>query len=350
MLRDAARAKVVASRLRGAYAKSAMSRWLISRLARHSQELFRLAAPVAVSRAGVLMLTTVDIAMLGRYSADAVGYYTLGTSPFIILLVIGIGLMQGVLVATAHHRGAERWAETGQVWRRGLPYAVLIGAIGFALTTQGAPYFALTGQAPALIEASASVTFWQGVGLIPMMLYITTAFFLEGIGRPGPVWIAIWTANLINLPLNWWLIYGGFGVEALGADGAAIATTIARVFMAAALLARERTDEGQHVRLSMLDALIAFVWPEGMAYKTFVSPEFEKMKPVARRDLVFETQDGYMIASTVAHREWQGFCRAAEQPAWLEDPRFQDAAGLVANAGERLEMMAEVLLKFVMMA
>lgn len=236
MLRDAARAKVVASRLRGAYAKSAMSRWLISRLARHSQELFRLAAPVAVSRAGVLMLTTVDIAMLGRYSADAVGYYTLGTSPFIILLVIGIGLMQGVLVATAHHRGAERWAETGQVWRRGLPYAVLIGAIGFALTTQGAPYFALTGQAPALIEASASVTFWQGVGLIPMMLYITTAFFLEGIGRPGPVWIAIWTANLINLPLNWWLIYGGFGVEALGADGAAIATTIARVFMAAALL------------------------------------------------------------------------------------------------------------------
>ena len=111
----------------------------------------------------------------------------------------------------------------------------------------------------------------------------------------------------------------------------------------AALLARERTGEGQHVRLSMLDALIAFVWPEGMAYNTFVSPEFSTLKPVARRDLVFETADGYMIASTVAHREWQGFCRAAEKPEWLEDPRFQDAAGLVANAGERLEMMAEIL-------
>ncbi|MCR9221478.1 MAG: MATE family efflux transporter [Alphaproteobacteria bacterium] len=213
-----------------------MSRWLLSRVARHTHELFRLASPVAFSRAGVLMLTTVDIAMLGRVSAEAVGYYTLGTSPFIILLVIGIGLQQGVLVATSHHRGAERWGETGQVWRRGLPYAVLCGVVGALLCTQGSAYFALTGQSDDLIAPSAAVTFWQGVGLVPMMLYIATAFFLEGIGRPGPVWAVIWAANLVNLPLNWWLIYGGFGVPPLGAEGAAIATTIARFAMAGALM------------------------------------------------------------------------------------------------------------------
>ena len=48
----------------------------------------------------------------------------------------------------------------------------------------------------------------------------------------------------------------------------------------AALLSRERTGEGQHVRLSMLDAVIAFVWPEGMAYHTFVSPELPKRAPL----------------------------------------------------------------------
>jgi crotonobetainyl-CoA:carnitine CoA-transferase CaiB-like acyl-CoA transferase len=111
----------------------------------------------------------------------------------------------------------------------------------------------------------------------------------------------------------------------------------------AALLARERTGQGQHVRLSMLDAVLAFVWPEGMAYNTFVSPEAPRTPPVARRDLVYDTSDGYVIASTVAHREWVGFCRAAEKTEWLEDPRFQDAAGLVAHAGERLEMMADVI-------
>jgi len=112
----------------------------------------------------------------------------------------------------------------------------------------------------------------------------------------------------------------------------------------AALFARERSGRGQHLRVSMLDAVIAFMWPEGMAYHTFVGEGRPQPKPVDRRDLVFETRDGHMVVSTVALREFQGFARAAGRPEWLADPRFQDAAGLVANARERLELMAEVLL------
>ncbi len=111
----------------------------------------------------------------------------------------------------------------------------------------------------------------------------------------------------------------------------------------AALLARERTGEGQHVRISMLDAVISFMWPEGMAYHTFVSEHLPRLQPVARRDLVYETVDGYVIVSTVSPREWQGFCRGVERPELLEDPRFEDAAGLVKNAKERLDLMAEIL-------
>jgi crotonobetainyl-CoA:carnitine CoA-transferase CaiB-like acyl-CoA transferase len=113
----------------------------------------------------------------------------------------------------------------------------------------------------------------------------------------------------------------------------------------AALLARERTGKGQHVRLSMLDAVLAFVWPEGMAYHTFVSPDLKKPKQVARRDLVYETSDGYVVVSTVAHREFQGFCRAAGRNDLLEDPRFTTTAGLVAHAKERLDLMAEIILE-----
>ncbi len=111
----------------------------------------------------------------------------------------------------------------------------------------------------------------------------------------------------------------------------------------AALFARERTGKGQHLRLAMLDATLAFTWPEGMLYHTFQSEAARKMKPVARRDLVFETTDGHIIASTVAFKEWEAFCKAVEHPEWLEDERFQSAAAIVVNSQARLSLMADVL-------
>jgi crotonobetainyl-CoA:carnitine CoA-transferase CaiB-like acyl-CoA transferase len=111
----------------------------------------------------------------------------------------------------------------------------------------------------------------------------------------------------------------------------------------AALLARERTGEGQHVRLAMLDAVVAFHWPEAMVRHTFVGDDMAPTRPPDTRDLVFETADGFMTAGAVAMREWQAFCNAVERPEWLADPRFQSTAGLVKHADARLELMASVL-------
>ncbi len=111
----------------------------------------------------------------------------------------------------------------------------------------------------------------------------------------------------------------------------------------AALLARERTGKGQHLRLAMLDALIAFMWPEGMARYTYTGADLAGSRPPDTRDLVFETADGFMTAGTVALREWQAFCRAVGREGWLRDPRFATTAGLVKHADARLGLMAEVL-------
>jgi hypothetical protein len=94
----------------------------------------------------------------------------------------------------------------------------------------------------------------------------------------------------------------------------------------AALLARERTGEGQHVRLSMIDAMVALAWPEGMAGLTFVEGEKEIPRNALAQDLVYETADGWMTAGAVSDSEWQGLARALEHPEWLEDDRC-DAGG-----------------------
>lgn len=112
--------------------------------------------------------------------------------------------------------------------------------------------------------------------------------------------------------------------------------------MTAALLARERTGEGQHVRLAMLDAVVSFLWPEAMAAHTFISTKDVVTRPQVR-DLVFETTDGYITVGVVSDAEWIGLTKALEHPEWLDDARFKTPAGRVKYADVRLEMTAEVL-------
>ncbi|RED46216.1 MATE family efflux transporter [Aestuariispira insulae] len=206
------------------------------RVARHVAELMRLAMPVIVSRAGLLLLAAADMVMLGRLGAQDVAVYTLGTSPFVVLLVIGIGLMFGTMVSTSHAHGEGKLAEVGPVWKRSLPYALLIGLVMLGLSQFGDAYFEATRPAEDLRAGSARIMALQGIGLLPSILFVTTSFFLEGLGRPYPVLVTIGLANLVNIALNAVLIYGLFGTDALGAEGAALATVTARSFMALTLI------------------------------------------------------------------------------------------------------------------
>ena len=113
--------------------------------------------------------------------------------------------------------------------------------------------------------------------------------------------------------------------------------------MTAALLARERTGTGQHVRLAMLDAVVSFLWPEGMAYHTFVRNGEAVSRPPDTRDLIFETADGYITAGAMSDKEWAGMVRALDKPEWLEDERFRTPAGRMKHADARLDMTAEVM-------
>ena len=208
----------------------------VQRARRHLGELMRLALPVIASRAGLLLLAAVDTAMLGHVGANEVAIYTLGTSPFVVLLVIGIGLMFGTMVATSHAHGEGRLDQVGPVWKRSLPYALLIGLIMLGLCQFGEAYFQATKPAEDLIEGSARIMALQGLGLLPSVLFVTTSFFLEGLGRPYPVLVVIGLANLVNIGLNMVMIHGLAGFAPLGAEGAVLATVIARTVMAMALI------------------------------------------------------------------------------------------------------------------
>jgi crotonobetainyl-CoA:carnitine CoA-transferase CaiB-like acyl-CoA transferase len=110
----------------------------------------------------------------------------------------------------------------------------------------------------------------------------------------------------------------------------------------AALVARARTGEGQHIRLSMLDAMIAFLWPEAMAQYTVVGRE-NAPQPAARPDLIFKTLDGYITVGSLSDSEWRGLCGVIARPEWIEDPRFRTPSARSINAAERLTLVGEIL-------
>ena len=113
--------------------------------------------------------------------------------------------------------------------------------------------------------------------------------------------------------------------------------------MTAALYRRLRDGEGYHVRLAMLDAVVAFHWPEGMAGWTLLDSKRPTHPWTSRRDLIFEVDDGYLTVGAVSDTEWQALARAVGHQEWIEDPRFRTPAARIRNADVRLELTAEAL-------
>jgi crotonobetainyl-CoA:carnitine CoA-transferase CaiB-like acyl-CoA transferase len=112
----------------------------------------------------------------------------------------------------------------------------------------------------------------------------------------------------------------------------------------AALLSRERTGKGQHVRLSMLDAIIAFLWSSDMGSQTFVGQDIPQQEAASFIDLIYETATTPISAAVQTNREWTALTRALDKPEWLEDSRFKSPALRQRHINGRLVMTQEALL------
>ena len=91
--------------------------------------------------------------------------------------------------------------------------------------------------------------------------------------------------------------------------------TIAQA-VSAALFARERTGKGQHIRLSMLDAVVHFLWSSDMGGHTFVGDELETETAQSFIDLIYETSDGYISVAAFRRVDWEKLADAVGHPEW----------------------------------
>jgi MATE family multidrug resistance protein len=194
---------------------------------------WRLALPVMGARAGMLTMVTVDTIMCGRLGGAPLAFYAIATAPFVIAMLVGLGLLSGTIVLVAQAHGAGDGTRCGLIWRASLVNAVLIGTVALLLLWRAEPLLASLGQAPEVARGGAPVIQALALGMPGLMIFNATVMLLEGLGRPRPGMLVMLGANLVNLALNLLLMHGPW---ALGATGAALATTLTRWGMAAAIV------------------------------------------------------------------------------------------------------------------
>lgn len=200
-------------------------------------ETARLAGPVIVARSGGLILIAVDTAMTGRAGADELAYLAIGLAPQVVLFVVCIGLLAGTAVLSAQADGAGARHDCGAIWRLAMLHALVLGMIAGLFCLGGERFLLATGQEPALARGGGEVMAMFAWGMPGIMLGISTSFFLEGIRRPKAGMVVMLSANVVNAALNWIFIFGNLGAPAMGAEGAALATSASRCGIAAALIA-----------------------------------------------------------------------------------------------------------------
>ena len=198
--------------------------------------MITLAVPVVLSELGWMAQGVVDNIMVGKLGPAAIGAVALGNAVYYTPSLFGIGLLLGLdtLVSQAYgrkdHDDCHRWLAQG-VYLACIvtpPLMVLLAALSYGFTR-----FGVIPEVAVLSGGYLRILNW---GTLPLLLYGGTRRYLQGVGQVRVITATYVLANLLNWFGNWVLIYGKFGMPALGVNGSAISTCISRIAMAAALL------------------------------------------------------------------------------------------------------------------
>jgi len=204
---------------------------------RDLDQLLKLSGPVVLARLGIMTMGLTDAIVVGRFSAEQLGFHALAWAPTSVVLTMAIGLLSGIQVMTARAIGEGRPEEAGAVLRRGVTYGLWIGlASMIVLAVLGPPMLKALGLEPKLAQGAGRAALVFSLSLPTYVIACAASFWLEALAKPTPAMLIMWAANVVNLVLLVLLAPGTAGLPALGAVGAAWSTFGARAFLMSGLL------------------------------------------------------------------------------------------------------------------
>ncbi|MCC2591654.1 MATE family efflux transporter [Chryseobacterium sp. MFBS3-17] len=198
----------------------------------YTKEALTLAVPVMLTQLGQVSVQLFDNIIVGNLlGADALAAVSLGNAVFISVFIFGLGISFAIppLVSEAHAQGKHQ--RINAVFRHGFVLNMVVGFLLMLLLLGFVPILPHLNQPAEIIPDTQNFLTIMAFSILPFMAFQTLREVSEGLGYTIGVTVATILANIINIALNYVLIKGMFGLPAMGVQGSATATLIARIFM-----------------------------------------------------------------------------------------------------------------------
>jgi len=195
------------------------------------KENLKLALPIMAGQLGQITVNLVDNIMVGKLGTTSLAAISLSISIFVIFMVIGFGISFGLppLVSKAH--GANKSAAISQYVKHSFVINLVFAFVTILCISLSVPLLSYLGQDSAVVEEAKPylvITAWT---MLPLMIFQTFRTYSDGMSETLPSMIAIIVGNVANIILNYSLIFGKFGMPAMGLKGAAVGSLFARSIM-----------------------------------------------------------------------------------------------------------------------
>jgi len=204
---------------------------MLLKLKKELKQLAPIGIPAVLSQLAQMAMGFIDTVMAGHYSTEALAAIAIGASLLQPVLVFFLGLFLAFNPIVAHFKGADKTNEIKTHFHAGIVLAILFTPIVILLLLNSGIVLSALNIEPVVSELATGyleATLW---GLPTLLLFFGLRFCNEGLFST----MAVMTITVISIPfnvlLNYWFIYGGFGIQEMGAVGVGYATGLIWVLM-----------------------------------------------------------------------------------------------------------------------
>ena len=191
----------------------------------------KLAYPVILGMLGHTLVGFVDNVMVGQLGTAELAAVSLGNSFLFIAMSLGIGFSTAITPLVAEADGEKNIQKGKEAFTHGVVLCTILGIVLFVMILGLKPLMYRMGQPDEVIQLAMPYLNLVAFSLVPLIIFQAFKQFADGLSQTKySMWATI-LANIINITLNYILIFGKFGFPELGIIGAAIGTLTSRIVM-----------------------------------------------------------------------------------------------------------------------